>query len=114
MLENRAEPYLLFRLAESYVGNTYDVLGGPAVAGIGQLLQGDPRLVAAALQGLRGVVERSDVPAIEEVLNVREESRMFYLSLPYLVGMAELDRIEPERLARLDDSQITKSGYFLL
>ena len=112
LLENRAAPSLLFELAESYVGSTDNVGGGPVVAAIERLLQGDRDLVAAALQGLCGVIERSDVPDIEEVLQLREESRMFYLSLPYLVGMAELDRNEPDRLARLDDGQITRAVTF--
>ena len=112
LLENRAAPLLLFELAKSYLGGTDNVGGGPAVAAIERLLHGDQGLVAAALQGLCGVIERSDVPDIEEVLQLREESRMFYLSLPYLVGMAELDRNEPERLSRLDDGQIIRAVTF--
>ena len=112
LLENRAAPLLLFELAESYLGGTDNVGGGPAVAAIERLLHGDSGLVAAALQGLCGVIERSDVPDIDEVLQLREESRIFYLSLPYLVGMTELDRNEPERLYRLDDGQITKAVTF--
>ena len=112
LLENRAAPSLLFELAESYLGGTDNVGGGPAVAAIERLLRGDRDLVAAALQGLRGVIERPDVPDIEEVLQLREESRMFYLSLPYLVGMAELYRTEPERLYQLDDGQITRAVTF--
>ena len=112
LIENRAVPRLLFELAESYLGGTDVVGGGPGVAGVERLLQGDRDLVSAALQGLRGVIERSDVPDIDEVLQLREESRMSYLSLPYLAGMAELDSIEPERLYRLDDSQITRALTF--
>ena len=112
LIENRAAPSLLFELAEGYLGGTDNVGGGPSVAGIDRLLHGDRDLVAAALQGLCGVIERPDVPDIEEVLQLREESRMFYLSLPYLVGMAELDRNESERLARLDDGQITRAVTF--
>ena len=112
LIENRAAPILLFELAESYLGGTDNVGGGHAVAGIERLLHGDRDLVSAALQGLCGVIERSDVPDIEEVLQLREESRMFYLSLPYLAGMAELDRNEPERLTRLDDGQITRAVTF--
>ena len=112
LLENRAAPLLLFELAESYFEGTDNVGGGSAVAAIERLLDGDPGLVAAALQGLGGVIDRSDVPNVDEVLQLREESRMFYLSLPYLVGMAELDRNEPERLARLDDGQITRAVTF--
>ena len=112
LMENRATPLLLFELAKSYLGGTDNVGGGPGVAGIERLLHGDRDLVATALQGLRGVIERSDVPDIDEVLQLREESRMFYLSLPYLAGMAELDTNQPERLVRLDDGQITRAVTF--
>ena len=112
LLENRASAHLLFELAESYAGGTGNVGEGSGVAAIERLLDGDRDIAAAALQGLRGVIERPDVPDIDEVLQLREESRMFYLSLPYLVGMAELDRNEPERLARLDDGQVARAVTF--
>ena len=112
LLHNRAAPSLLFELAESYFGGIDNVGEGPAVTAIERLLRGDRDLVAAALHGLSGVIERQDVPDIEEVLQLRAKCRMFYLSLPYLAGMAELDRTDPERVSRLDDRQVTRAVTF--
>ena len=110
--ENRADPSLLCQMAESYLGGINNFSGGPGVEAIEQLLQGDRDLTAAALQGLRNVIDRPDVPDIEEVLKARNESRMFYLSLPFLVGMAEIERTEPETLHQLDEVRIRRALAF--
>ena len=94
------------------MGNTDSVGGGSGVEAIQSLLRGDPPLVDAALIGLRGVIDRSDIPNIEEVLRLRDGNRVFYVSFPFLVGMAELDRTEPERLDQLSHSQICKAVTF--
>ena len=58
------------------------------------------------------MIERPDVPDIEKVLQRRREGQLFYLSLPYLAGMSELDRTDLERLNQLDDGQIMRAITF--
>ena len=94
--ENRAIPYLLHQIARAYFGvfaDSNECNGPKAVA---QWLHGDQNLTDAALQGLHGVLNREDVPAIEEILDLHDKGSMHYLAWPFLAGLAEVERIAPE------------------
>ena len=99
--DNRASPALLQRLAQGYLGTLGTYLSGPN----GRNWFSDATLVEAALAGLRGVPYRQDVPEVEEILRLRTESRLHYLSLPFLAGLEVIEREDPARLATLDDTQ---------
>ena len=96
LLENRAVPELLYKMAQVYFGHFYDLSGDDGPEIITKLLRGDRGLINATLQGLQGVIDREDVPNIDEILSLRERGRMYYLSLPFLAGLAELERTTPE------------------
>ena len=94
--ENRAIPYLLHQIARAYFGvfaDSNECNGPKAVA---QWLHGDQNLTDAALQGLHGVLNREDVPAIEEILDLHDKGSRHYLAWPFLAGLAEVERIAPE------------------
>ena len=102
--ENRAAPELLYNMAEVYFDKSQD---------IAKLLRGDQSLIDAALQGLRGVIDREDVPDVEEILSLREKSRRHYLGWPFLAGLAEIEGIAPEEApSQWDDSRIRKAIAF--
>ena len=96
LCENRAEPALLYKLAQVYFGHFDDFSGDDGPEIITKLLRGDRGLINATLQGLQGVIDREDVPNIDEILSLRERGRLYYLSLPFLAGLAELERTTPE------------------
>lgn len=105
--ENKAAPDLLHKMAEVYFRDD----DGPKA--IKDEFQGDHGLIDAALKGLRGTVDREDVPDINEILDLRERGRRHYLDLPFLAGLAELERTAPEEApSRWDDSQIRKAIAF--
>ena len=107
--ENRAAPALLFQLAEVYFGiNSTD--HGPE--GVEKALQGDHQVTQAALQGFRGTVERQDVPAFEEILGLRGKNCMHYLALPFLAGLAEIEKMCPKDVPQWDDDRIRKALAF--
>ena len=109
--ENRAAPALLYRMAQEYFGNMVNVEDGPNA--IKEWLQGDRELIDATLRGLRGVIDREDVPDIDEILSLREKGYMHHLGEPFLAGLAEIERTAPEDPARWDDDQIRKAiGFY--
>ena len=109
--ENRAAPHLLHELAKAYFRNFFsNAEGGPEA--VEKELQGDPSLTQAALQGLRGTPDRSDVPELEAILSLREKGRMHYLEWPFLVGLAEIERTAPEDAAQWDSGRIRKALAF--
>ena len=109
--ENRAAPALLYRMAQEYFGSLFNVEDGPNA--IKELLQGDRDLTDAVLQGLRGVVNRKDIPDIDEILSLREKGHMHHLGEPFLAGLAEIERTTPEDPSRWDDERIRKAiGFY--
>ena len=107
--ENRASPSLLHQLAVAYFRGVPTSKGLKTVA---EWLQGDQHLIQVVLQGFRGVVERQDVPAFEEILSIRAQGRMHSLAWPFLAGLAEIERVAPKDAARWDDDRIRKALAF--
>ncbi|MDE2735018.1 MAG: hypothetical protein OXI72_11535 [Gemmatimonadota bacterium] len=118
--ENRAEPALLYTLAlvyfghyNLYFGHFYDLSGDDGPEIIAKLLRGDRALIDATLLGLQGVIDREDVPDINEILSLRERDRIHDLSLPFLAGLEELERTVPEEdPSRWSDDRIRKAIAF--
>ena len=103
--ENRANPRLLFDLARVHLGGF-----SPPVVGLGpghglSGVLGDDELLEAAMAGLRGTVSRHDVPEVAEIVQLFTESKFHPLSLPFLVGMDEMDRDDHEDVERLSQLQ---------
>ena len=69
-------------------------------------------MIDATLQGLRGTIDREDVPNIDEILALREKGHMHYLGWPFLAGLAEVERTAPEDPSRWDDGRIRKAVAF--
>ena len=109
--ENRAAPYLLHQIALRYFGDSINVhsLGGSK--DIEQELR-DPSLIDAARLGIRGVIDREDVPDVEEILVLRAKDRMHCLGLPFLAALAEIEKATPEELCRLDENQMRRALAF--
>lgn len=110
--QNRAAPSLLCQMARVYFGRftNFNIEDGPKA--LAKWLDGDKELVAAVLQGFRGVVSRNDVPDVKEIFDLKEKDKRHYLGLPFLAGLAELERSSPEALDRLDEHQIRKAITF--
>ena len=108
LCENRAEPALLYELARVYFGHFYDFSGSDGPEIVAKMLQGDRGLIDATLRSFRGTVDREDVPDVKEILGLRE-----YLSLPFLAGLAEIERTAPEEdPSRWIDDRIRKAIAF--
>ena len=101
LLENRAAPSLLYRMAELFF------LGPKAIE---EDLGGDPGLIDATLQGLRNSIHRRDVPTLEEILRLRAQDKVHYLGEPYLAGIAEAEKTTA--VSQWDDDRVRKAIAF--
>ena len=111
--ENRAIPYLLHQIARAYFGVFAKSSGCNGPEAVKQWLHGDRNLTDAALQGLRGVMDREDVPDVEEILDLYERNYRHYLVWPFLVGLVEVKRTAPEDDAlQWGDDRIRKAVMF--
>ena len=101
LLENRAAPGLLYELASLYFRSPKGIEGQ---------LRGDRDLIDAALQGLRGAIDREDLPDLEEILRLREQDQLHLLGPPFLAGIAEVERSTD--VSRWDDDRLRKAIAF--
>ena len=86
--ENQGAPWLLQRLAEKW----FERSSGEEISlqdWLQEEFDPDEDLAAAALQGLRGVVDRDDVPDADEILNLRSKSGRYRLSFPFLAALRD-------------------------
>ena len=101
LLENRAAPGLLYHMADWYFSGQ---------RAIEERLRGDRDLIDAVLQGLRGTINRGDVPDQDEILRLREQNRMHYLGLPFLAGITEAEKTTD--VSRWKDDRVRKAVAF--
>ena len=110
---NRGNPWLLHNLASIYFAYDIDAEGDDSVARIEHSLFDDKGLIEAALVALRATINRDDVPDIEETIRLSRSNRIPLMALPYLAGLAEIERTSPDESCRFDESRMSKALTFL-
>ena len=84
---NRAPAPLLHELALLYF-RKYPLLElGRDERSLETVLRGDRPLIDAALAGLEGAPERDDLPSAKEILKLKLDGQMHWLTLPVLAGL---------------------------
>ena len=96
-------------MADKYFGGFFRFSGNDGPKAIVELLRDEPQLVDATLQGLRGTIDRGDVPNFKEILSLRKKKQEHCLSLPFLAGLAEVERAAQEDASEWDDDRIGKA-----
>ena len=104
--ENRCPPALLHQFAAAWFDVLSDVVGVTPADRLEYLFRDDERLVEAAWAGLRGAVDRNDLPDVEEIVRLRGENQQHCLALPVLAGVEEMHDARAGELDRLDRNQI--------
>ena len=108
--ENRADPRLLYSIAQGYFGlyrdsQSHMSTGIHRVQRIRELFDGDEVLSQVAVASLRDTVWRKDIPDVTKILEVYSRSQIPWLAYPYLAGIYELYRVDPSQIVKLDDRQ---------
>ena len=85
--ENRCKPGILHQLAKIYYGIYPYVEGDTPEKRLRDLFGDDKDLIEIVLEGLRGSVNRSDVPNAEEIIRIFKENRIYQMALPFLAGL---------------------------
>lgn len=109
---NRARPGLLREIAGIYFGNFHFWRDYYGPENIRKSLPGHPDLSEAALSGLRGTVDREDVPDADEIFDLLSEGRTHSIGLPFLAGLAEVERTESQDSSLLEESCIRRALLF--
>ena len=101
-LRNNAAPQrLLFEIGMAYFGHSpYFATTTPSKRNLSGILADDD-LADAVIAGLRGTVRREDIPHVDEIIHLAARSQFHVLGPPFLAGMDEMDRAEPDELEGL-------------
>ena len=109
---NRCPPALVHQLAAAYFDVLSDVVGTTPAARLEHLFRGDERLVEAAWAGLRGAIDRDDLPDVEEIVRLRDKNQQHFLALPVLAGVEEMHDAGAGELDRLDRNHVGSALAF--
>ena len=106
---------LLDFIAQAYLGVSHRDRDLSPVDRVAKLLDSDQELVGAALDGLRRIVPRPEVPGVLDIIRLDEEEQRSLYARPVLAGLAERDRIGGDALEGLADEVIVRSvaSYYL-
>ena len=106
LLENRYAPNILHQIAQAYFGDFPHAVGADPPKRLRRLFRDDDALIEAAMIGLRGALCRSDLPDVDEIIRLRDRNLGHWLALPFVAGLAELERTAPDDPDRPDERQL--------
>ena len=108
-------PEMLHELGRVYVNGLE--AGGPeqARADLDLRLGSDRPVMDAVVRGFRRLVDRTDLPTVEDILRLHERRMMSWYALPFLAGLAEDERNRGDAFERLDEAGLCRAlaFYFL-
>ena len=110
--ENRATHDLLYHIAGIHFADSINLRIAGGTGDIKNDLGSDQSLIDAVCVGIRDVIERKDVPGVEEILALKKKGQVYHIGWPFLAALAEIEKSTPDALCRLDDEQMRKALAF--
>ena len=104
--ENRGDPSLLAAVALAYLGNDKSVEGNTPEERLRNLVGSQGQFISVVLKGLQRSIDRNDLPACSEILDLGNRGYTHVLALPFIAGLAEIERNEQFDMTRLSENQI--------
>ncbi len=107
-------PAVYHDVARAYLGVNTSVRGDTPEARLRDLFLGDRELSQVALDGLRQVNRRTDLPTLDDLIDLEANGRVSYFILPLLAALDEEERTVTEGGARLagDALQRALAAFF--
>lgn len=93
--EGSAHPQAYHDLAAAYFDHYSDINGKTGEERLSDFLSGNVELVDAAKNGLRRIINRTDLPELDDIFALAIKSREHYIRLPLLVFMEKLYQENP-------------------
>ncbi len=108
-------PRLYHDVASAYLGVNRSVRGDTSEERVRRLFLGDEELSRAALDGLRRMVRRTDLPTLDDLVRLDEDGRISYFILPLLAALDEEERTANRDYACLEGGTLQRAlGSFFL
>lgn len=112
--KGQCNPHLLHDLATAYFGHFIDSEGDTPIERLRKFLDHDENLVQSAFEGLRRSLHRDDVPKVADIIQLYSTDRTYFLTRPFLAGLAETVGTSPNQITQLNDDQIRQALAFRL
>ena len=103
---NRGDPGLLAAVAMAYLGSDENVAGNTPEERLRNLVGSQGRFIAVVLEGLRGSIGRNDLPDCSTIRNWGNRNCTPVLALPFMAGLAEIERTGQFDVTGLSENQI--------
>ena len=107
--QGEGPPKVYHEIARAYLGINNSVPGDAPVERIRNLFLDDEELSQVALNGLRRMAGRTDLPTLEELVGIDEDGRESYFVLPGLAALEEEERTVNQAGARLEGDVLQRA-----
>ena len=110
-----APPRLYHDIARAYLGVNPSVHGDTPEERVRNLFLDDQKLARGALDGLRRVARRTDLPTSGELVRLEEDGKISYFTLPLLAALEEEERTANEDGVHLEGDALQRAlaAFFL-
>ncbi|MCY4205118.1 MAG: hypothetical protein OXE92_05265 [Bacteroidetes bacterium] len=114
LAKGRCSPALLDQLARIYFSISSKQDNHPRNQLI-SYMDGDESLVRATLSGFRNLLDRDDLPDLDQIAELHETNQRSYFARPFLAGILEQEYEAGTALNRLNEKGLRRAlGFFLV
>ena len=112
LAKGKCMPVILDELAHVYFDNPCTSESNPQTCLL-SYFERDESLVRATLAGFRSLLDRDDLPDLDQIIQLYEDGERSYFALPFLAGMEEAYKVGKD-LSHLSETGIRRALAFYL
>jgi len=113
LAKGQCMPVILDELAHTYFDNPCTDENNPQTC-LQSYFEGDGSLVQATLAGFRSLLDRDDLPDLDQITQLYENGQRSYFALPFLAGIEEAYKASND-LSHLSETGIRRAlGFYLI
>lgn len=112
LAKGQCSPVILDELAHVYFDNPGTNENNPETR-LQSYFEDDDSLVQATLTGFRSLLDRDDLPDLDQIIQLYEDGQRSYFALPFLAGMEETCKVSKD-LSHLSETGIRRALAFYL
>ena len=106
--DGSAHPRIFHDLAQAHEGLLIEAHGDTPDKRLADFLDDDPQLIEAAYSGFRKVLERADLPSVDEIINLELKGKMHFIRPACLLGMEMLFQSDPIAAMQLPEENLSR------